>query len=749
MTDTDREGEDDRARETAEESSGGREAKADRGEKAENAGRPEPGGDPDEDPDSRLKDGGSSARDLGDLLDSLTQARSPLLRSGSVSMSGNFFFSETKIRDAVGGDKYTSAQATAFSGRIDSGRVPDRVLDEIRATFVPPDCHEPLVRLVETRHVVLLRAASGWGSTTNALRSLDRLCPGEVWKLNPEVRLGSLAVEHLQEDSGYLAESLEPEQVARLRPFHLEQLEDALAERRCKLLVTVDPDSPVPEDALGEWLFDATPGLDVQQLVLRHAARHLGVAPEAEETAFLQEEEVRELVEEAASDGLPVRRLADLAALLSLVGRGKAEVADVRSRFSAESDDLFRDWFGRQQATEQRALVIALAVLNEMPEHVIGRAAGLLADRIRAVESPGEPQPPDLFGESRRTRLQTAGACSYGSVEAGPYGPSRVQSLRFLDDRYPERTLRHVWHEYTGFRPLVVGWLKELADDPDRRVRLRAGTAIGLIALSAFEQIRREFLIVWAGDADIRRREVALGALQLPIRDPRLAPLISRMVADWSRPDHPWPIRWTATRALGASVGRAMPARALRLLRGLAADASGSGIIAVSDSVAELFVDPEKDLTGLVLDQLLGWTDPEAEDGSARLRKAGVQTFLWLCSGIRIEAPEGQGVWPGVLWLASQDDQHLERVSTLLRRALDAPHLFRRGYDLLLVWVRAARRDPLLRKPLGLLLSSLVAAGTDAGTLRRYLADWRAEDESLAETICVLLVFADGKADTT
>ncbi|WP_413757836.1 hypothetical protein [Streptomyces sp. MMBL 11-3] len=740
MPDADLRSEGDSAKENAE-SSQGREPETEK--KPENAD----GAEPDEDPDRRLTDGGTSARDLGDLVDALTQALSPHMRSGSMSMSGNFFFSETKIRDAVGGDKYTSAQATAFSGRVDSGRVPGQVLDEIKATFVPPDCHEPLVRLVETRHVVLLRARSGLGSTTNALRSLDRLCPGEVWKLNPEVRLGSLAVEHLQEDSGYLAELLEPEQVAGLRPFHLERLADSLAERRCKLVITLDPDSPVSDGVLSEWLFDAAPGLDVRQFVLRHAARHLGVAPEGEELAFLQGNEVRELIEEVAADALPIRRLADLAALLSLVGRGTAEVADVRNRFLADSDDLFRDWFDRQRTTEQRTLVIALAVLDEMPEHVVSRAAGLLADRIRAVESHDEPQLPDLFGESRRAKLRTAGACSYGSTEVGPYGPSRVQSLRFLDDRSPGRILRHVWQEYAGFRPLLVDWLKELAHDADRRVRLRAGTASGLIALSAFEQIRRECLLGWAGDLDVRQREVALGALQLPIRDPRLAPLISRMIADWSRPDKPWPMRWTATRALGASVGRAMPARALRLLRGLAADASGSGINAVSDSVAELFVDPEKDLTGLVLDQLLGWTDPEATNGSPRLRKAGIRAFLWLCSGIRIEAPEGQGVWPGVLWLASQEDQHLEQVSTLLRRALDTPHLFRRGYDLLLVWVRAARRDPLLRKPLGLLLSSLVTAGTDAGTLRRYLADWRAEEPSLAETITVLLVFADGKAN--
>ncbi|MFF3752747.1 hypothetical protein ACFYYH_20165 [Streptomyces sp. NPDC002018] len=735
----------------------------------------DPGADPgrarddraaaEDDPARRLKDDGRS-RELGDLGSQLSEALAHLLPAGGVSMSGNFFLSETRLQDAVGGDKYTSAQGASFSGRVDSGRVPDRVLEEIRATFVAPDGHGLLEGLLRERSVVLLRAPSGWGGTTNSLRVLDRLCAGQVWKLNPEVRLGSLQVEHLSESGGYLAEALEPEQARTLRPFHLERLSESLKDRGCRLVVTVDTDSPLPRETLDAWLFDVAAGPggtaggaglrgvaagrpagpDAHQLVRRHVAWHLSVAPDTEDTAFLTRGDIKELVDEAVAERLPVRRLADLSAMLTLVGRGEAEVAEVRGRFSAESDDRFRGWFERQDDDDQRSFVIALAVLNHLPEHVVGRAARLLADRLRALTASEETRPPDLFGTSRRGRLEAAAAESYASVENTPYGPSGVRGLRFLDDRYARRVIQHVWEEYPDAHPVLMDWLKQLAADPQRRIRMRAGAAIGLLSLFDFEWIRREFMIGWAADPDVRRREVVLGALQLPIREPRLAPLVSRMVGDWCHPVHPRPVAWTATRALGASVGRTMPARSLRLLRKLALDPRGAHAAAVGDSVTELFVDPEKDLAGVVLDHLLDWTDDDADGSTAALREVGVTSFLQLCYGIRAEVPRGHGSWPGVLWLAAQDDQQFRRVVTLLARTLDTPYLFPLGYEMLRRWVRDAQREEPLREPLGTLLAAIGTAEGDTEALRGYLTEWRSEEPGLGEAVGSLLKALDGKA---
>ncbi|MFG2968674.1 hypothetical protein ACGFZS_35955 [Streptomyces sp. NPDC048288] len=698
---------------------------------------------PTDDLGSRLKDE-ARARDLGDFGTSLEQALAPFLSSNPLSVSGNFFLGEARFQDAVAGDKYSAAQSLAFSGRVDSGRVPDRVLHEIRATFVEPPGHRELENQVATAAVVLCRAPSGRGSSTSALRILDRLSKGHVWKLNPEVQLSSLRVEHIEEGGGYLVESLEPEQAAALRPFHLEQLSAALKERHCHLIIRAGSVAPLLErETLGEWLSDADSAPpDAWELVRRHVAWHMDVDRDDAGLEFLEWAEIRELVDGAVDDQLPVRRMADLSALLTLVGRGQAKVSDVRDRFSPESDDLFRNWFDEQLKTGRLPLALSLAVLDGLPESAVDRAGRMLAGRVRAEGRTDDAEPLQVFGESRRTRLTAVRAESYDTVVMTPYGPSLTRALRFLDSRYPLRVLQHVWQEYDEPRQLVVGWLKDLAADPARIVRFRAGGALGLLSLHDFEHIRRDVLTDWARAGNVRLREVLLVALRVPARDPGLAPLISRMVEDWSRSSQPDPLRWTAARALGTSVGRTIAGRALRLLRRLAAEPEGKLVAAVGDSVTELFMDPEKDLTGLVLDHLLRWTDGDEDTTTVELRDAGIACFLQLCYRVRVEVPEGNAPWPTMLWLTF-DERHRTRVATLLQRTLDAPRLFRLGYELLHRWVRITRHEERLRDPLGALLSAVAQTSQDADLLREHLMEWRADDGTLTETVGVLLASLD------
>ncbi|MFD7276315.1 hypothetical protein ACFV80_04515 [Streptomyces sp. NPDC059862] len=711
-----------------------------------------PGGDshaarhenpPSDDLGARLEDE-AHARDLGDFVTLLEQALEPFLSSGPVSVNGNFFLGETRLRDAVGGDKYSAAEAMAFSGRVDSGEVPAHVLREIRATFVEPRCQRQLEQRLATTAVILHRVPSGRGATTSALRGLDRLSKGDVWKLNPEVRIGSLRVERLEEGGGYFVESLQPEQATALRPFHLERLSAELKERQCHLIVRLAPAAPLLERGmLDEWLFDADPEPpDAHELVRRHVARHLDVDRHDARLAFLRHAEVRDLIDTAVNDGLPVRRIADLSTLLTLVGQGQAEVSDVRDRISPESDDLFRDWFDGEREGGRLPFVLSLAVLDRLQESAVDRAERLLADRIRALEHPDGGEPSKVFGEPRRNRLAAARAECYDTVAMTQYGPSAVRALRYLDSRTAQRVLRHVWQEHGEARQLVVDWLGDLADDPARIVRLRAGGALGLLSLDDFEHIRRRFLIDRAAAKDVRHREVVLAALRIPARDPGLAPLVSRMMDDWSGSAQPARLKWTAARALGASVGRTMAGRALRLLRRLAAEKDRRLVPAIGDSVTELFMDHEKDLTGLVLDHLLQWTDAE-ESPLVELRDAGIACFLQLCYRVRVELSEAAVPWPTMLWLVASDDRHLRRVATLLHRTLDAPRLFRPGYELLYRWVALAGDEHMLREPLAALVSAVAQTPRDADALRGHLLDWRADNGTLTETIDVLLASLD------
>jgi hypothetical protein len=705
-----------------------------------------PAGD---DSDGRIGDDATD-RDSGDFGTLLEQALAPFLSSVPVSLSGNFFLGETRLQDAVAGDKYSAAQAMSFSGLVDSGRVPDPVLDEIRATFVQPKGHRQLEEHLSATAVVLYRAPSGRGATTSALRALDSLSEGHVWKLNPEIRLGSLQVRHMQEGGGYYVESLEPEQALALRPFHLERLSSALKERRCRLAVRLGPGVPLPQrESLGEWLCDS-PALppDEHELVRRHVAYHMDIPPDDPRLSFLEQAEVRELVDAAVTDRLPVRRIADLSTLLTLVGRGQADVSDVRNHFSTESEERFAAWFDEQRAAGRLAFALSLAILDQLQESAVDRACRLLATRLDVLERRDGDEAPNVFGEPRKARLAAARAESYDTVAMTPYGPGVARGLRYLDSRVPQRLLWHVWTEHAGARPVLMDWLRELTSDRARIVRLRAGGALGLVALHDFEYIRREFLFAWARDDDIRHREVVLAALRVPAREPGLAPLVSRMVEDWSRPSQPAPVRRTAARALGASVGRTIAARALRLLKGLAAEPDEALVTAVVASVTELFMDHEKDLTGLVLDHLLLWTDSDDDAMTVELRDAGITCFLHLCRRVRVEVPEGTMPWPTMLWLTTCDERHRRRVAALLARTLEAPRLFGEGYGLLHQWVRLTRHEPRLREPIGALLPLVAPTPQDAAALRGQLVEWRADDGTLKETISVLLESLDGRGES-
>ncbi len=100
----------------------------------------------------------------------------------------------------------------------------------------------------------------------------------------------------------------------------------------------------------------------------------------------------------------------------------------------------------------------------------------------------------------------------------------------------------------------MLDWLREIGDDVGGRVAVRAALAVGHLATFAFDTVRRDVIVPWAGSSAGDERELAAVALALPARDPGTAGRAVRLVAEWS-----WrkggAARITAARALGTSVG--------------------------------------------------------------------------------------------------------------------------------------------------------------------------------------------------
>ena len=53
-------------------------------------------------------------------------------------------------------------------------------------------------------------------------------------------------------------------------------------------------------------------------------------------------------------------------------------------------------------------------------------------------------------------------------------GDLKVNVLSYADPAYRPWVLQHVWDEFDAARPAIVAWLRELGNDADRSIRVRA-----------------------------------------------------------------------------------------------------------------------------------------------------------------------------------------------------------------------------------------------------------------------------------
>ncbi|MBF5000272.1 hypothetical protein IRT45_24305 [Nocardia sp. BSTN01] len=498
-------------------------------------------------------------------------------------------------------------------------------------------------------------------------------------------------------------------------------------------MVVLDSDTELFADAT-PYLVDGGEPANAASVVRKHLRLRLS----EDQPEVLKHDDVSNLLTHVTEHRPATRDLALLADQLADVAAGRIDISDLIAQRSSSVDDRFRQWFDSDLDAETRAFAIALAVFNGMPLHIVTDAGRRLATLIELEEIPDESRHVrSVFGLRTADLLTRMHAQLEQTVEDTRYGRIAVEAVKFIDDHVPGRVLEYVWREYPAAHRLVRSWLRELGDDPDIRVCARAGVAAGKLSIFEFEYARELVIEPWADSGAPHERVAAIGALQFPGTQPELAPLVTRMLTAWLRSRQPLSRRITAAAALGSTVGRTMPDRALQLLRKAAASTELPLRDGVCFGVLQLFNVAE--LTGRVLEELAEWTGSR----KSRVRDTAFHCALEISASVHIETPRGSRAWPAVVWLSDESAHLRSLIVTIFARMAQAPFYMPEAYDEIRRWVRMSERDPNLRKPIGKLLIELNHAIPEPDILQYHLKLWADETAGPVHAVDELLTMLE------
>jgi hypothetical protein len=709
-----------------------------------------------------------AAPDLASLLEAAIDALSGW--PGAPTGGANFFIGYNNLRDAVAGRPPSVSPGSPFAGSAVYGTVGEALLGEMTGAFAEPQGYERLRAALERRSVAVLRAPRGWGKTTTALHVLRASGCGTLQRLAPDA-LETLAGSDMGDGTGYLLDGMSVHQAARTARFTLDRIAGMCGDHGSLLVITVDDDVPLRPDVARDYTVTLEEPPDPRTVVEAHLARALGERDAAGELRreLLGRQAVQDLLDLLGEDGLGVGSCVELSARLDAVLAGTTTLEEVRGYFENESRQGFRAWFDAQDDVDQRAFVIALAVLNGLDYYTVSAAARALADSVPSGTEPGPdgqgrrnggeredgqrqdagggPRPDSpgpsrgLFGRTRTERLAAARAEVFPTVQPSPYGPVHATAVRFRDPSHVWRVVDLLWTEFDEAQPVVLRWLARLGRDRRQDVNVHAGAVVGAVAAYQLDHVLSEVVTPWAGSADPGEQAAALGALRVAVRQPRLSGPLRQLVARWAGDRGGGAVgnrRRTAARALGASVGSSDPRWALRNLRRLAGVPDQDLAIDISRSVTELFMDREQDLTGRVLGALSRWYRSQ----SPTRRACAGTCFLALAHDVAVDLQDGGGSWPALLWLADRSEQDTRTVADLWNHAWNLPRFSSYAMAILRTWVERAGQDPALAEPLAAVLRPALRDPSDTEMVRyelRFLRDGTGKSAHAAAQVLDLL----------
>ncbi|MFB6755727.1 hypothetical protein ACFCX6_32975 [Streptomyces sp. NPDC056353] len=333
----------------------------------------------------------------------------------------------------------------------------------------------------------------------------------------------------------------------------------------------------------------------------------------------------------------PAAPAADAARLARLIARAKENGrAAVKEEFTDWRDHL-ENWFesySREEDLRERALLLAAALLEQVPAQVVLTAADRLFTEVGGQLPPGGA----LAGRDLDKRLAT--------IHARPVDDGSI-SLEAEQHGLPAAVLKYVWQQRPQLRPVLLEWASQISAPNGIAVRHLRRIADCLVQLSLLPggTTVRSVASAWIENGRTAHRQLAVEILETMALHPVTGVAVRKQLYDWA---HQKSTSQELIRAVGdicaGQLGQKYPRVALTRLRLLAARGDEVSVQAASDAVRALAA--AADRRALVMSEIISW----AESTDTDIRMAGARTFLALAeAGDVLLPPPDEQESPGSL----------------------------------------------------------------------------------------------------
>ncbi|WP_157530190.1 hypothetical protein [Microtetraspora niveoalba] len=310
--------------------------------------------------------------------------------------------------------------------------------------------------------------------------------------------------------------------------------------------------------------------------------------------------------------------LAHRMATVIAAGRPLEEaLADMPERLRKEVRESLREAAPRRA----RCFLISSAVLHGLPAVVVVKRALLLATCIEqelARQNTAERPREALVWEEFSTWAQKA------KVTAEPGRGGEGRTVRLMRRGYAGITLRTVWEEQPTIHEPLLDWLRDLSEDEDWRIRMKAAYAIGLLATFDFAVVDERFLKRWSDSKRPSHHDLAAWTLNTAAEDPDITPRVHERLRQWAKGSRA--CRSIVARAYGSWIGAIWIDEALDAMEKVAGSEDRQLQMAVARSISHI-CQPENAVK--IMSRLERWA-AESDDRSRR-RTAGL-AFIWLAA---------------------------------------------------------------------------------------------------------------------
>jgi len=479
--------------------------------------------------------------------------------------------------------------------------------EEVTEPFVRTSAIDHLAASVGDQPIVVLQGPYGNGKGAALVRTLKRDLRDDatMFYLDPSTDLATFSCAEVPEGSVLVLQDLPDGMADRLDAYTVGRIHSELRARNCRLGITTTKAAKLT--TLGTGLLVV--GLDARPSPRQVFERHLStllLGTRISKESVLSWPDVKTLLDAQLGDDCS---LADAARLATVLFRARDEpetAADhVRSQMTEYATEKVAQWFRKLGSLKAQCMAISLAVLNGLSRETIAHAARLLEEQILpSPDAANAPPATNPFSVDAAVSPSQLMADVITETRKTEHGPIVVQAMSYAEQGYPGQVLRYVWREHDAGRAALVDWLRYLGESSDLAVRVRAATAVGVLACEAMDYLYSQIILGWASNGDAVVRTSAAIALGPPAGDLLVRDTVRSLVAQWAKESSDRPLRATAARTYGRSIGLNSPTLALRELSRLAELDDLALMTAISNSYCELVLDGTRPLSVRVLDEI-------------------------------------------------------------------------------------------------------------------------------------------------